>query len=688
VRVKDDDWQLIAGLTVGGAIILIPLIIVTGLFILTPLAVIFVAIAFMKWLKRRLVPTPELHAQIQSVFPDAEAFRDNLIDRMLDLFAGNYPAMPLLDRMVGVGVGLYDGENLLVRPLLLHRQGSIEEAQYRDALLDYQRKSADPQRTMEVFYRTVCGAFQSFHAHLSPLAHIKELTRGEAEPLFTVSVRDVIDDEADAVSDIAAPFFDPLATEVSVFRDLRRQLQDNQWNASTGSKNMLAPQQYKGRQDVVDAYLGGTPLAALFDGEVPWQLPDQTRFSGHWVIAPQGKGKTTLLTAMLAEDLGKDAAIIIIDGKGDLIAEVQNLAAYADRYVVIDPRHTGINPLDVDKANIPQAAERLEYVFSALLEAKITPLQTVLFRNVFRALVSAFDKPNLATLQDLLLNGWEKHKDQIETLRSDLRDFFVKQYNRETYVTRRNEVLSRVDLLMSNDHIRNMLLRPGRPFDIGKEMDAGKIILIDNSMALLGEQGAEFIGRYFLSEIWAAATARSGRTYKKPCYVYIDEAHRVIHRDEKVSAIIDDCRSQKIALILAHQRTDQITVPSVLTALGNCAIRYANSDEEARMLAPRMRTTPQFLQSLHVGEFAALVRDMTPAAVRIHVRPADFSHSPRIKAVQHMPQEVVPEPKALVPEPVATAAAPPPPEQKPKSAPKPPLARRHDDGAEGSSDWG
>jgi hypothetical protein len=107
-------------------------------------------------------------------------------------------------------------------------------------------------------------------------------------------------------------------------------------------------------------------------------------------------------------------------------------------------------------------------------------------------------------------------------------------------------------------------------------------------------------------------------------YFYIDECQNVIARDEKIPTILDECRSQNIALIMAHQRTQQITSADVLDALSNCAIRFANSDEEARYLAPRLRTSPDFLQQLGRGKFAAFVRDSTSAAVAVSVNRVEF----------------------------------------------------------------
>jgi hypothetical protein len=241
-----------------------------------------------------------------------------------------------------------------------------------------------------------------------------------------------------------------------------------------------------------------------------------------------------------------------------------------------------------------------------------------------------------------------------------LKDFFYKQYDREAYRTRRNEVLSRLDLLLTSDPIRKMMLVPKSNFNIAEAMDVGKIIIINNSTTLLGEYGSEFIGRYFVSQIWAAATARSDRKQqdKKPCYFYIDEAHRVIRRDEKVAQIIDECRSQKLALIIAHQRCDQVE-SNVLSALSNCALRYANTDTDARMVAPLLRTTSQFIDALRVGQFAVFVRDLTLRAIALTVTPANTQGLLRIKSPLPLPAPLAqPVPELAIPsEPVPSKKA-------------------------------
>src|SRR6185437_8340225 len=116
--------------------------------------------------------------------------------------------------------------------------------------------------------------------------------------------------------------------------------------------------------------------------------------------------KTTLLHALIASDLDKDAAIVLMDSKGDLIDPIKNLACIKDRLLLIEPDADmafALNPLDVGKANAMHAVTLIEYVMAGLLDARFTALQSTLFRNVVPAIIEGIPNPTLDTFKQVMV---------------------------------------------------------------------------------------------------------------------------------------------------------------------------------------------------------------------------------------------------------------------------------------------
>ena len=462
--------------------------------------------------------------------------------------------------------------------------------------------------------------------------------------VFTVPLFDMMKNAGYVVDGILGVAMGEGVLQCGLLTDLQDRLYENVCRASgitphSDSKRpyITADKSELPADELIETYLADTPFLDLFNLPIPFSVPEETRFSGHWVIAPPGRGKTTLLHSMFLEDLPRQASIIVMDSKGDLINPIKELKAVQDRLVLIEPDADfplALNPLDIPSSDITHTIALIEYVFSSLLDAKFTPLQMTLFRHVLPAIIECIPNPTLTHFRDIIAHGTKKYGNYFGNLDPDLQDFFDTQFDSETYKGTRTQLIWRLDFLRTNRLMRAMFDAPKTKLDLGKEMDAGKIILINNSKALLGEEGAEFFGRFFIALVLSAAQQRSGRRPedKLPCYFYIDECQNVVKQDEKVPTILDECRSQKIALILAHQRTAQIISKNVLSALSNCGIRMANSDEEAKQLAPDLRTTPEFLQSLPVGKFAAYVRDYTQHALALQIPYHDMSKLPRMSA--------------------------------------------------------
>jgi Type IV secretion-system coupling protein DNA-binding domain len=521
---------------------------------------------------------------------------------------GKYSCEPLAGAFNHITAALYAQESFHEAPIKPETTDRITIGRYYDRLAEWQRKVSD-QNNFELFAQFMLSWWMAFREHLPPYA-LQDDT--QPRPL-TLTTPLQIRDEAEAVSSLIGSFFDADFKRRKLFEDIRDQIEQN---AEDKPEPTLAN------------YFAKTPFRALAQTDIPITLHDETRFAGMWVVAPQGQGKTTLLHALIKDDLERNASIVLMDSKGDLIEPFLSHPALSERRVVIGPDNPiGMNPLDIPHTDINKAVESIEYLFSSLLDFKLTGTQSMLLRAVLRTLIEAFPNPNLATFQELMAKDGEKKYAQFLTnMDSDLQQFFANEYNSPNIRERRQEVLQRLRSLLDHDLLRSMLMAPKTTFRIGEALDMGAVVIINNSRGRLGNKGAEFFGRFFIAQLLAAAQERSFRVEKdkKPVYFYIDEAHTVVAKDERITDVLHECRSQKIALCVAHQETSQVD-EKVLSAFQNCAIRVSHPDDEARKMSISLRMPLPKLHSLRKGQFGAYVRGLSKEGIVVNVQKPDLS---------------------------------------------------------------
>ncbi|MBK3666197.1 type IV secretion system DNA-binding domain-containing protein [Bradyrhizobium diazoefficiens] len=532
------------------------------------------------------------------------------IDRFHQRFhsaMGRYPPGPLATEIGATFVNYYRDEGFDSLPEFNPAWSPLEQARYRDRLIAFQKKLANPQLVLDAICTSVINSALIFCMELGKQYLVNENTTRSPPSPFSVRAIDVLRNPSKVMSLVASPVVAPELIELDAMQTVRAQVLANQAAKEDITKHTLYDR--------------------WFHVDFPFYLFDTPRFSGTWIVAPQGRGKTTLLHALIDQDLQKDACVILMDSKGDLIEPFYDRPELRGRTIVIDPKYPiGINPLDIPKTDINKTVELLEYIFEGLLQFKFTPTQQYLFRRVIRAVITVFPNPTLDTVRNILMWDSKHFADYIEKMEPDLQDFFRKDYESENIRGRRREVIQRISLLLEDDAMRAMLTATKTDFQIDKAMDSRTLVLIKNTKDILGDKGAEFFGRFFVAQVLAGAQRRSGRKrqQKNPVFFYIDECQSVISEDEKVPTIIQECRSQNIALTLAHQNTTQIQSERVLAALQNCAIRIANSDQEAKALAPSLRTTPEEMHALRRGEFIMYVRDVVKSGIKVRVTMADL----------------------------------------------------------------
>jgi hypothetical protein len=402
----------------------------------------------------------------------------------------------------------------------------------------------------------------------------------------------------------------------------------------------------------------------------PVVIPEKERFAGTWIIAPSGQGKTNLMWHLIDQDRTR-GTVVIMDSKGELL---NSYSGYPNA-VLIDPQRVRINPFRVRGNDDPERAIMfVEYVFK-LFAVDLTEKQRALFYPCMR-LIAHHPDGSIQLFKRLLLQGWQKLDmyHHIKRCDQNTQQFFLLKnqdgtasFDRRDNAETREQIGWRLDSLLSRPAMQQMFDATETNVPFYDLMESRKIILINNNKVDLGDAGCEFFGRFFLGLIRMAALQRTKPNFpeqrKVPVYVYIDEAQTVIANDTEVPVILDECRSQKIALTLAHQRLSRITSNDVKDALFNCPVRFASVANDAPAIAHHFPgLTAQQLQ-LKPHRFAFIARaEGMDKAITFDVPFFDTSKFP--------PYVPPPEPG---PEPEVAAAAPKP---KPEPAPEPQVRKK------------
>ena len=546
---------------------------------------------------------------------------------------GLYSCRPLVLAFNSAIAALYSDESFYKPPRRPHHSitDKITINKYYDQLERWQRKVSDRQN-LGLFFQMTTAAYLNLRDFF-PRYALQTDTRIVDSKLTTPLQ---LSDDRKAGEAVIGAFYDA---------DLR----DN--HILDGIREDIVAADEHAHSVAFSTHFARTPFRVFNHVEIPIKLAEETRAAGMWICAPQGTGKTTLLHSLVAESLESSASVILMDTKGDLIGPFLNNPALAGRRIVIGPDDpVGMNPFDIPKSDISKTIQNLEYLFSSIEDYAFSAVQLMVLKATFRALMTAFENPTLRTLQELLApKGELKFEAQLKTLDLDQQTFFFLEYNSNSISERRKEVSQRLrSLLDSNDLIRQMFMAEKTTFRISEAMDSGEVVVINASRGRLGGAGAEFLGRFFIMQILAAAQERSFRleSDKRPVHFYIDEAHTIVKNDEKITDVLHECRSQNIALAVAHQEMSQIS-EKVLSAFRNCAIRFAHPDEEARAFSSILRMDLRTLQTLKKKkQFGAFIRGLSDEGIVVNVEQTDLSLiQPRQVLLPKRPRTLPPSPQ-------------------------------------------
>ena len=415
-------------------------------------------------------------------------------------------------------------------------------------------------------------------------------------------------------------------------------------------------------------HLEETPLYRLLNTAVPLSpFPFQARFEHTHIVAGTGHGKTQLIQFLLNQDIkgvqADQCGFCIIDSQADLINNVLQMAQFdpqaknslADRVIYINPEDVAFSPclnifdmqLDYIKGLDPLEQEKVfnsavslyEYIFSDLVDGRLTMYQQNIFQFCAKLLLSV-PRATIKTFIDLLQHS-ENYRTYVAPQDEVTKEFFEKEFLSPVYESTKRQISARLWAVIRNNTFQRMFLHEKNKLDIFEAMNAGKILLINTSKAVLQTDGARILGKFFVAMIFQGALQRASIPEKKrrPFFVYIDEAYD--YMNDQMAEALNQTRKYKVGFILAHQFLKQLD--DVSTNLRSCVMTNTSmkfvggvNEADANAMSREMGgTDPMAITSLKKeayrwAEYYCFVRHSTRRAIKIRVPFGIWDNQPKI----------------------------------------------------------
>lgn len=326
---------------------------------------------------------------------------------------------------------------------------------------------------------------------------------------------------------------------------------------------------------------------------IPFGIKDKDRLGHIYVIGKTGTGKSTLLLNMAISDLRRGNGLAVIDPHGDIATGLMTHIpkSRTKELIYINPgdmeQIVSFNPLyDVhpDFYHLvasgiigtlkkiwaeswgPRMEHILRFTLLALLEypnATLLDIQPFLTDNGFRSHVLAFTK-NEATIA-FWVNEFGKYSPHLKA---------------EAVAP----ILNKVGLFSSSTPLRNMFGKRVTEFRMQRVLDDGKILIVNLSKGIIGEDASALIGSMLVTSIHLAAMyrARVPEHTRRPFYLYVDEAHSFL--SESFADILSEARKYRLSLFITHQFIEQMPEKIRTAIFGNIgtmiAFRVGATDAE------------------------------------------------------------------------------------------------------------
>lgn len=343
-------------------------------------------------------------------------------------------------------------------------------------------------------------------------------------------------------------------------------------------------------------------------------------------LGPTGSGKSTLLLNLITQDITAGRAVVVIEPKGDLIAEVLERipSERVGDVVLLDPTDTarpvGLNPLALNGRSPELVADQVLGLMHSLYAAHWGPRTHDILGATLLTLART-PGMTLAALPLLLTDAGFRRR--VVPGASDpigLAPFWsgFEAWSEAERASAIAPVMNKLRPLLLRPELRAIVGQSQGSFDLRRVLTERKVLLVSLSKGLLGPETAALLGSLVVSQLWQAVLARTAIVPERrhPVLVYIDEFQDYLHLPLDLADALAQARGLGVGFTLAHQYLHQLdpAMRSAVLANAQSRVAFRLPGEDARVMAADSTLQPEDFQSL--GAFACYAQVVANAAVQ------------------------------------------------------------------------
>jgi len=344
------------------------------------------------------------------------------------------------------------------------------------------------------------------------------------------------------------------------------------------------------------------------------------------LLGPTGSGKSTLLLNLITQDMAAGRGVVVIEPKGDLIADVlQRIPAHrVNDVVLLDPtdseRPVGLNPLARGGRSPELVADQLLGLFHSLYAAHWGPrTQDILGASLLT--LARMPGMTLAALPLLLTDAGFRRRVLPKVVDPIGLEPFWSAFDAWSEPERAAAiapVMNKLRPLLMRPELRAIIGQTRPRFDLRQVFTERKVLLVNLARGLLGPETSALLGSLVVSQLWQTTLGRSSIVPERrhPVFVYVDEFQDYLHLPLDFADALAQARGLGVGFGLAHQYLHQLdpAMRSAVLANAQSRVAFRLPSEDARVLAAGSALDPEDFQSL--GAFQCYAQLMAGAALQ------------------------------------------------------------------------